>query len=53
VEGSCELGNKPSGSIKFREVPKWLHNCQILKVSKVRSFASFLYAPLQAIFMLT
>jgi hypothetical protein len=24
VEGSCEHGNEPSGSIKFWEVPEWL-----------------------------
>jgi hypothetical protein len=31
VEGSCERGNKPSGSIKLWEVLEWLHNWQLLK----------------------
>jgi hypothetical protein len=31
VEGSCERGNEPSGSIKRWEVLEWLHNCQLLK----------------------
>jgi hypothetical protein len=26
VEGSCEYGNEPSGSIQFWEVLEWLHN---------------------------
>jgi hypothetical protein len=26
VESSCERGNEPSGSIKFRESIEWLHN---------------------------
>jgi hypothetical protein len=26
VEGSCEHGNEPSGSIKCREVHEWLQN---------------------------
>jgi hypothetical protein len=26
VESSCELGNEPSGSIKFWESSEWLHN---------------------------
>jgi hypothetical protein len=26
VESSCELGNEPSGSIKFWESTEWLHN---------------------------
>jgi hypothetical protein len=30
-EGSCEHGDEPSGSIKCREVPEWLHNWQLLK----------------------
>jgi hypothetical protein len=28
---SCEHGDEPSGSIKFWEVPEWLHNWQLLK----------------------
>jgi hypothetical protein len=32
VEGSCEDGNKLSGSIKHWEVLEWLHNWQLLKM---------------------
>jgi hypothetical protein len=31
VDGSCERGNEPSGSIKRWEVLEWLHNWQLLK----------------------
>jgi hypothetical protein len=31
VEGSCEHGDKTSGSIKFWEVLEWLHNWRILE----------------------
>jgi hypothetical protein len=31
VEGSCEHGNEPSGSIKCWEFLEWLHNWQLLK----------------------
>jgi hypothetical protein len=31
VEGSCERGNEPSGSIKLSEVLEWLDNWQLLK----------------------
>jgi hypothetical protein len=31
VEGSCEHGNKPSGSAKCWEVPELLHNSDFLK----------------------
>jgi hypothetical protein len=31
VEGSCEHGNEPSGSIKRWELLEWLHNWQLLK----------------------
>jgi hypothetical protein len=31
VEGSCEHGNEPSGSIKCWEVLERLHNSQLLK----------------------
>jgi hypothetical protein len=31
VEGSCEHGDEPSGSIKFWEVFEWLHNWQLIK----------------------
>jgi hypothetical protein len=31
VEDSCEHGDEPSGSIKFRGVLEWLHNWQLLK----------------------
>jgi hypothetical protein len=31
VEGSCEGGNEPPGSIKRWEVLEWLHNWQLLK----------------------
>jgi hypothetical protein len=33
MEGSCEGGNEPSGSIKHWEVLEWLHNWQLLKKS--------------------
>jgi hypothetical protein len=29
VEGSCEGGNGPSGSMKRWEVLEWLHNWQL------------------------
>jgi hypothetical protein len=31
VEGSCEQGNEPSGSIKCSEVLQLLHNWYLLK----------------------
>jgi hypothetical protein len=31
VEGSCEHGDEPSGSLKCWEVPEWLHNWQLLR----------------------
>jgi hypothetical protein len=31
VEGSCEHGNEPSGSIKRWEILEWLHNWRLLK----------------------
>jgi hypothetical protein len=31
MEGSCEHGNEPLGSIKYGEVLEWLHNWQLLK----------------------
>jgi hypothetical protein len=31
VEGSCEYGNEPSGSIKFCEVREYLHNWLLKK----------------------
>jgi hypothetical protein len=31
VEGSCEHGNEPSGSIECWEFLEWLHNGQLLK----------------------
>jgi hypothetical protein len=31
MEGSCEHGSEPSGSIKRLEVPEWQHNWQLLK----------------------
>jgi hypothetical protein len=30
VDGSCEGGNEPSGSIKYWEILEWLHNWQLL-----------------------
>jgi hypothetical protein len=50
MEGSCEYGNKTSGSIKCWEVLEWLHNWQLLRkgsspyVSKYYdvSFAEFM-----------
>jgi hypothetical protein len=32
VEGSCEHGTEPSGSIKCWEVIEWLHNWRLLKM---------------------
>jgi hypothetical protein len=26
VEGSCEHGDEPSGSLKLLGIPEWLHN---------------------------
>jgi hypothetical protein len=34
---SCEHGNEPSGSIKYWEVLKWLHNWRLLKKSSTPS----------------
>jgi hypothetical protein len=31
VEGSCEHGDEPSGSLKCWEVPECLHNWDLLK----------------------
>jgi hypothetical protein len=31
VEGLCERGDEPPGSIKCWEVLEWLHNWQLLK----------------------
>jgi hypothetical protein len=31
LEGSCEHGDEPSGSIKCWEVLEWLHNWRLLK----------------------
>jgi hypothetical protein len=31
LEGSCEHGDEPSGSIKCWEVLEWLHNWWLLK----------------------
>jgi hypothetical protein len=31
LEGSCECGNEPSGSIKYCEVLEWLHNWRPLE----------------------
>jgi hypothetical protein len=33
VEGSCEHGNEPSGSIKCWVILEWLHNWLLLKKS--------------------
>jgi hypothetical protein len=30
-EGSCEHGDEPSGSLKFWEIPEWLHNWQFFR----------------------
>jgi hypothetical protein len=31
VEGSCEHGDEPLGSLKCWKVPEWLHNWQLLR----------------------
>jgi hypothetical protein len=31
VEGCCEHGNEPLGSIKCREILEWLHSWRLLK----------------------
>jgi hypothetical protein len=31
MEGSCEHGDDPSGSIKRWEIHEWLHNWQLLR----------------------
>jgi hypothetical protein len=33
MEGSCEHGNEPSGSIKYWEALEELHNWRLLKMS--------------------
>jgi hypothetical protein len=35
VEGSCEHGNEPPGSIKCREVTEWLYNWRLLKKAQL------------------
>jgi hypothetical protein len=35
LEGSCEHGNEPSGSIKFWEVLQWQYNWQLLRKGSV------------------
>jgi hypothetical protein len=35
VEGSCEYGNEPSGSMKCWEIFEWLHNWHLLKKDSV------------------
>jgi hypothetical protein len=35
VEGSCEHGDEPSGSLKCWEVPEWLNNWQLLRKGSV------------------
>jgi hypothetical protein len=35
VEGSCEHGNEPSGSIKCWEVLEWLRDWRLLKKSQL------------------
>jgi hypothetical protein len=37
VEGSYEVGNEPSGSMKRWEVLEWLHNWQLLKKASAPS----------------
>jgi hypothetical protein len=36
VDGSCEHGNEPSGSIKCWEVLDWLRNWSLLKKGSVQ-----------------
>jgi hypothetical protein len=49
VEGSCEHGDEPSGSLKCWEVPESLHNWQLLRkssaplVSKYSDICQMLY----------
>jgi hypothetical protein len=31
MEGSCEYGDEPAGSLKCWEFPEWLHNWQLLR----------------------
>jgi hypothetical protein len=47
VEGPCEHGNEPPGSIKCWEVLEWLHNWQLLK--KGSAPCSFFYLVCEAI----
>jgi hypothetical protein len=35
MEGSCERGNEPSGSIKCWEVLEWMYNWQLLKKGSI------------------
>jgi hypothetical protein len=35
MEGSCEYGNEPPGSIKFWAVLEWLHNWRLHKKGSV------------------
>jgi hypothetical protein len=38
VEGSCEHGNEPSGSIKFLEVLEELHNWRLLRRAQLHEW---------------
>jgi hypothetical protein len=44
VEGSCEHGTEPSGSIKCWEVLEWLHNWRILKKGSALRVSKITYA---------
>jgi hypothetical protein len=41
VESCCELGNEPSGSIKYWETTEWLHNLWPLEWYSVPQSVSY------------
>jgi hypothetical protein len=43
VEGSCERGNKPSGSIKCCEVLAYLHSWRLLKKGSAPQVSKYFY----------
>jgi hypothetical protein len=43
VEGSCEYGNEPSGSIKCWEILEWMHYWRFLKKGLLISLELVMY----------
>jgi hypothetical protein len=47
VEGSCEHGNEPEGSLKYWESLEWLHNWRLLEKSSAPRVSVYEGSPLQ------